>query len=48
VSVIAAHVGGPTGRSAAAAALDRIRSDPHRVFGDVLEMTLADMTNRKE
>jgi hyaluronoglucosaminidase len=48
VAVIAAHAGAPTGRSAVAAALDRLRSDPHRVFGDVLEMTLADMTDRKE
>ncbi len=44
VSVIAAD----PDRSAAADALDRLRSDPHRVFGDVLEMTLAEMTERKE
>ncbi len=34
--------------SAVAAELARLRSDPRRVFGDALEMTLADMTNRKE
>ncbi len=34
--------------SAVAAELTRLRSDPRRVFGDVLEMTLAEMTNRKE